>query len=77
MSNRSEAFVGTAGMKDKKRGLSAETMAVARCSEKTERIFSGSLGFAPISPASRSLESPGACPPKSSGTGSSDRRLRQ
>ena len=36
MSNRSDALVGTAGMKDRNRGLSAETIAGASSRSKTD-----------------------------------------
>ena len=62
MSKRSDALVGTAGMKDKKRGLSAETMAGARSLANTDRTVRASVGCGPMRPSSTAGES-GALPP--------------
>ena len=62
MSKRSDALVGTAGMNDKKRGLSAETMAGASSRANTESTVSGSVGWGPMRP-SRTAGEGTALPP--------------
>ena len=52
MSKSSEALVGAAGMKDKKRGLSQETTAVASFSTKSASTPAASLPSGRIKPAS-------------------------
>ena len=76
MSKRREALVGAAGMNDRKRGLSQETTAVDSLSTNSCSTSAASLpsGFMrPDSSASRDSTRP----PKSSDTGSIDRRSRQ
>ena len=75
MSNSREDLVGAAGMKDKKRGLSHETTAVDSLFTKTSSTCAASVPSGRISPAS-SASSDSTRPPKSSATGSMDRRSR-
>ena len=76
MSKSSEAFVGSAGMNDKKRGLSQDTTAVASLSTNNFRTSAASLPSGRMSPAS-SASSDATRPPKSSDTGSMESRARQ
>jgi hypothetical protein len=76
MSNRSEALVGAAGMKDRKRGLSHETTAVASLSTKSRMTSAASLPSGRIRPVSTEPRA-STWPPKSRGTGFSARRSRQ
>ena len=75
MSNSSEAFVGAAGMKPRKRGLSAEITAGAMTDVYTPRTWSGLCGPAPGSPASAASSPAGSREPSSSGTGFSRSRF--
>ncbi len=74
MSKRSAALVGAAGMKERNRGLSQDTTAVANSSTKSRKTSAASLPSGRIRPVSTE-PSPGAWPPKSSGTGSRARSL--
>ena len=76
MSKSSDAFVGAAGMNERKRGLSHETTAVESLSTKSFSTCAASLPSARMRPAS-SASSDATRPPKSSGTGSMRRRSRQ
>jgi hypothetical protein len=76
MSKSSEAFVGAAGMKDKKRGLSHETTAVDSLSTNSFNTWAASLPSGRISP-DNSGSSDSTRPPKSRATGSMDNRSRQ
>ena len=69
MSNSSEALVGAAGMKPRKRGLSAEITAGAMTEVYTPSIWSGLCGPGPSSPFSAASSSAGSREPRSSGTG--------
>jgi hypothetical protein len=75
MSKSSEALVGAAGMKERKRGLSQETTAVESFSTKSLSTSAASLPSGRISPAS-SWSSDSTRPPKSRATGSRDKRSR-
>ena len=75
MSNSSDAFVGAAGMKPRKRGLSAEMTAGARNAAYTPSTWSGSCGSSSSSPLSAKSSSAGSLEPLSSGTGSSRSRF--
>ena len=75
MSNSSAALVGAAGMKPRKRGLSAEITAGATTDAYTPRIWSGLCGPAPSSPFSARSSSAGSPEPSSSGTGFSRSRF--
>ena len=75
MSNSSAALVGAAGMKPRKRGLSAEITAGATTDVYTPRIWSGLCGPAPSSPFSAGQARPGHREPWSSGTGFSRSRF--
>ncbi len=76
MSKRSDALVGAAGMNERKRGLSQETTAKASFSVHSFSTWAGSLPSGPIRPAS-SASREDTRPPKSSDTGSMERRSRQ
>ena len=76
MSKRSDALVGAAGMNERKRGLSHDTTARASLSVQSLSTWAGSLPSGPIKPAS-SASSEETRPPKSSETGSMERRSRQ
>ena len=56
MSNSSAALVGAAGMKPRKRGLSAEITAGATTEVYTPSTWSGLCGSGPSSPLQRRLE---------------------
>ncbi len=75
MSNSSEALVGAAGMKPRKRGLSAEITAGAITDAYTPSTWSGLCGSAPGNPFSAASSSAGSREPLSSGTGSSRSRF--
>jgi len=75
MSNSSEALVGAAGMKPRKRGLSADMTAGAMTDAQTPSTWSGVCGPAPGSPARAAWSSAGSREPRSSGTGSSRSRF--
>ena len=75
MSNSSEALVGAAGMKPRKRGLSAEMTAGAITDAYTPSTWSGLCGSALGIPASAASSSAGSREPLSSGTGSSRSRF--
>ena len=76
MSKRRAALVGAAGMKERKRGLSHDTTAVASLSTKSRMTSPASFPSGRISPVTTE-GSPGAWPPKSKATGSSARRSLQ
>ena len=75
MSNSSEALVGAAGMKPRKRGLSAEMTAGAMTDVYTPSTWSGLCGSAFGSPFSAASSSAGSREPVSSGTGFSRSRF--
>ena len=75
MSKSSEALVGAAGMKPRKRGLSAEMTAGATTDAYTPSTWSGVCGSALGSPFSAASSSAGSREPWSSGTGSSRSRF--
>ena len=75
MSNSSEALVGAAGMKPRKRGLSAEMTAGAMTDVYTPSTWSGLCGSALGSPFSAASSSAGSREPLSSGTGFSRSRF--
>ena len=75
MSKSRDALVGAAGMNDKNRGLSTDTTAVDSLSTKSLSTWAASLPSGRIRPAS-SASSEATRPPKSSGTGSMERRAR-
>ncbi len=75
MSNSSAALVGAAGMKPRKRGLSAEITAGASTDAYTPSTWSGLCGSGPSRPRSAASSSAGSCGPWSSGTGSSRSRF--
>ncbi len=75
MSKSREAFVGAAGMKDKNRGLSQDTTAKANLSVQSFSTLAGSVPPGVIRPVN-SASSDDTRPPKSSETGSIDRRSR-
>jgi hypothetical protein len=77
MSNRSAALVGAAGMKERKRGLSQETMAVASSVSKTSMIRRGSVPPGVMRPARLASSDEVRAPPKSRGTGSTANLQRQ
>ena len=76
MSKSSEALVGAAGMKERKRGLSHETTAVASLSTKMRSTSAASLPPGVMRPSS-SRSSDSSRPPKSRDTGFMLRRSRQ
>ena len=75
MSNSSAAFVGAAGMKPRKRGLSAEITAGATHEVYTPSTWSGLCGRSPSRPRSAASSAAGSRAPSSSGTGSSRSRF--
>ncbi len=75
MSKSNDAFVGAAGMNDKKRGLSHETTAVDNLSTNSFSTCAASLPSGRMSPDS-SASSDSTRPPKSRATGSIDSRSR-
>ena len=75
MSNSSAALVGAAGMKPRKRGLSAEITAGASVEAYTPSTWSGLCPSSPSSPVSAMSSSAGSREPLSSGTGSSRSRF--
>ena len=77
MSKSSAALVGAAGMNERKRGLSQEITAVARCCSKISMTLSGLDPLLLISPSKLASSAETWAPPKSSGTGSSASRHRQ
>ena len=75
MSNSSDALVGAAGMKPRKRGLSAEITAGARHEVYTPSTWSGLCGWSPSRPFTAASSAAGSRSPSSSGTGSSRSRF--
>ena len=75
MSNSSAALVGAAGMKPRKRGLSAEMTAGATVAAYTPSTWSGLCPSSPISPDMAASRSAGSWQPWSRGTGSSRSRF--
>ena len=69
MSNSRLAFVGAAGMKPRKRGLSAEITLGAITDVYTPSTSSGGRGVSRITPSRRSYSSSADSTPLSSGTG--------
>ena len=76
MSKRRDALVGAAGMNDKNRGLSHDTTAVESLSTNSFSTCAASFPSGRMRPAS-SVSRDATRPPKSSATGSIDRRSRQ
>ena len=75
MSNSSEALVGAAGMKPRKRGLSAEITAGATVAANTPSTWSGLCPSSLSSPDMAASRSAGSWQPWSRGTGSSRSRF--
>jgi hypothetical protein len=63
MSNSREAFVGAAGMNERKRGLSQEITAVASSCSKTSRMRAGSLPAGLMSPSRLEVSDSVTAPP--------------